>query len=222
MKRHILVSACALLLVANAAKAQVRWGVTTGLSLSQWDGQAVNSLQSLVAVTKGMAQTSMSPGWFIGANAAIPISERVTIEPGLYYTQKGYRFRGDLEVPKLNFLGANVSAQVRSHYIDMPVVMRVEVAKGLSLYACPQISYLAANDLKLGAGLLGINFIHQSIPMTNLFNRWDAAVTGGLAYQFSNGINFNAGYDYGLTRVDKAGAFKSFNRVIKIGIGYRF
>ena len=222
MKRHILVSACALLLVANAAKAQVKWGVTTGLSLSQWDGQAVNSLQSLAAVTKGMAQTSMSPGWFIGANAAIPISERVTIEPGLYYTQKGYRFRGDLEVPKLNFLGANVSAQVRSHYIDMPVVMRVEVAKGLSLYAGPQISYLAANDLKLGAGLLGINFIHQSIPMTNLFNRWDAAVTGGLAYQFSKGINFNAGYDYGLTRVDKAGAFKSFNRVIKIGIGYRF
>jgi len=222
MKRMILISACALLLVSTAAKAQVKWGVTTGVSLAQWDGQAVNSLQSLVAVTNGMAQTSMSPGWYFGLNAGIPISEHVTLEPGLYYTQKGYRFRGDLEVPKLNFLGANVSAQVRSHYIDMPVVMRVEVAKGLTLYAGPQISYLAANDLKLGAGILGINLIHQSIPMTNMFNHWDAAITGGVGYQFNNGINFNAGYDYGLTRVDKAGASNSYNRVIKIGIGYRF
>jgi len=49
---------------------------------------------------------------------------------------------------------------------------------------------------------LGINLLNNKIDATNQFNRWDAALTGGIGYQFSNGINLTASYDYGLSKLD--------------------
>jgi len=32
----------------------------------------------------------------------------------------------------------------------------------------------------------------------------------------------NAGYDHGLSRLDKNSNFKSYNRTFKVGVGFRF
>ena len=222
MKRILLLSVATILILSEGTYAQIKMGVKAGLSLSNWEGQAMNSLQSLVTLTSGMAQTKMKTGFYLGGYAELPLGERFSFEPGLYYTQKGYELKGDLEIAKLNFLGANVSAQVRSHYLDMPLLLRANLAKGFNIYAGPQLSYLVSNDLRLSAGILGINFLHQNLPLTSLFKPWDVAIVGGLGYQFENGLSLNAGYDYGLTRIDKSGSFSSYNRVIRVGIGYRF
>ena len=222
MKRFILLATIATFLICQTGFSQVKMGVKAGLSFTNWDGQAVNSLEKLVSVTNGMAQMKMKTGFYAGAFADLPLGERFSLEPGLYYTQKGYTLSGNLEIDKLNFLGANVSAQVRSHYIDMPLLFKANITKGLNIYAGPQVSYMVMNDLRLSAGILGINFLHQSIPMTDLFKRWDAAIVGGVGYQFENGLSLNAGYDYGLTKIDKGSNFSSYNRVIRVGIGYRF
>ena len=54
---------------------------------------------------------------------------------------------------------------------------------------------------------------------TAQFNRWDAGVTGGIGYQFSNGMNISASYDMGLTKIDANRNVNAYNRGIKIGIG---
>jgi hypothetical protein len=76
-------------------------------------------------------------------------------------------------------------------------------------------------DLRTSAGVLGINLLNSKIDATNQLNRWDAAVTGGIGYQFSNGINLMAAYDYGLSKMDANRNVNSYNNVIKLGLGIR-
>ena len=89
-------------------------------------------------------------------------------------------------------------------------------------FAGPQISYLASANLKTTAGVLGINLLNKTMDATSQFNRWDAGVTGGIGYQFSNGLNISASYDYGLSKVDASRRVNAYNNAIKLGIGINF
>ena len=74
----------------------------------------------------------------------------------------------------------------------------------------------------MNAGLLGISLLNTNMDVTNNFNRADFAITGGASYTFDNGFSVNAGYDHGLSRLDKNSNFKSYNRTFKVGVGFRF
>jgi len=93
---------------------------------------------------------------------------------------------------------------------------------GFQIFAGPQISYLASANLKTTAGVLGINLLNKTMDATSQFNRWDAGVTGGIGYQFSNGLNISASYDYGLSKVDASRRVNAYNNAIKLGIGINF
>ena len=86
----------------------------------------------------------------------------------------------------------------------------------------PQVSFLVKNNLKLDAGILGFSLFSRNLDITNNFNKTDIALAGGAGYQFDNGFNINAGYDYGLSKVDKNSNFKAYNRVVKVSVGFSF
>ncbi|HQW85252.1 MAG TPA: outer membrane beta-barrel protein, partial [Ferruginibacter sp.] len=103
-----------------------------------------------------------------------------------------------------------------------PLLLKVNVAKGLQVYAGPQVSYLVRSTLNAKLGVLGISIFNKGIGITDRFNKVDLGITGGIGYQFDNGINLQAGYDYGLTKLDKNNNYAAYNRVIKISLGYSF
>jgi Outer membrane protein beta-barrel domain len=218
--RFIAVTAC--LFTATAATAQIKYGVNAGVNMASWQGDAVKSLNSIVNVTDGYLATKGRTGFHVGGYVSIPVGSRVSIAPGLQYSQKGYAINGNLDIPALKFIGANAGAQVQSHYIDVPLLVRVEVAKGLSVYAGPQFSYLVKNNLRVDAGVLGISLLRRNLDITDQFKRIDAGIAAGARYQFANGFHVQAGYDYGLSRVDAGSSFKSYNRVVKVGVGFEF
>ena len=74
----------------------------------------------------------------------------------------------------------------------------------------------------MDAGLLGFSLLKTNMDVTDNFNKADIGLVGGASYTFDNGFSINAGYDHGLSRLDKNGNFKSYNRTVKVGIGYRF
>jgi opacity protein-like surface antigen len=74
----------------------------------------------------------------------------------------------------------------------------------------------------MDAGILGFSVLKRTMDITRNQNSVDWGVTGGLGYTFSNGFNINAGYDHGLSRIDKNSQFDSYNRSFKVGIGFRF
>ncbi len=161
------------------------------------------------------------PGFFAGIYASIPAGNNMSVEPGLFYSEKGYDLKGSLNVKGMEFLNANAKAQLQSDYIDMPVLLKATLG-GLQIFAGPQISFLAKANLHTTAGLLGINLLSTNMDATSQFNRWDAGVTGGVGYKFTNGINLMASYDYGLSKVDANKNIKAYSHAVKVGIGISF
>ena len=192
-----------------------------GISSAGIRGDAVNNLNNLLDFADGMVTTRNVTGFFAGTYATIPVGDIISIEPALYFSQKGYEMKGNLNLKNMDFLDANAKAQLQSQYIDMPVLLKANLG-GLQLFAGPQFSYLAHADLRMTAGVLGINLLNSKIDATSQFNRWDAAVTGGIGYQFSNGINLMASYDYGLSKMDVNKNINAYNNAVKIGLGINF
>lgn len=221
MKKHILLLVC--IAISSLAIAQIKptFGVRAGLSSSGMRGDAVNSLKNSIQFANGMITTHDHTGFFAGTYASIPVSSVFSVEPALYYSQKGYQLNGDFSIKGLDFLGANAKADLNSQYIDIPVVLKANM-DGFQVFAGPQVSYLVKADLKTTAGALGINLLNKTIDASSQFNRWDAGVTAGIGYQFTNGMNVMGSYDYGLTKVDANRNLNSYNRSFKVGVGFSF
>ena len=222
MKKIYTLIAVLFLFAVTQVNAQTRFGVNAGLNYSTWKGDAVGSLNDLFEFSNGMINTQPKAGLFAGGFAEMPLGAGISIQPGVYYSQKGYSMRGEIGGDKIDFLNAGARADLTSHYIDIPVVFKAEVAKGLQVFAGPQLSYLVKSNLKMDAGLLGISLFKTNIDVTDNFNKADWGITGGVGYSFDNGFSINAAYDHGLSRVDKNSTFESFNRNFKVGVGFRF
>jgi hypothetical protein len=221
MKKQILLFASIAISTLAMAQAKPSFGLRGGITSSTMKGDAVNSLNSLIDYTNGKVTTHPHTGFYGGAYASIPLGNTVSIEPGVYYAQKGYEMKGELNVKNMEFLGINGKAELQSHYIDMPLLLKVDIG-GLQVFAGPQVSYLAQADLRTTAGVLGFNVFNRKMDATEQFNRWDAGITGGLGYQFANGLNIRASYDHGLSKVDANQNFDSYNRSFKVGLGFGF
>lgn len=221
MKKLILLLAIVAFYGLGYAQSTASFGVKAGISSAGLQGDAVKSFNNLLDFSDGMLTTSNRTGFFAGGYANIPLGGNITIEPGLYYTDKGYQLRGDLNLKGLEFLGANATANLHSGYLDIPVLLKANF-DGFQVFAGPQVSYLLQSDLKLKAGVLGINLLNKTIDASGQFNKWDAGVTGGVGYQFKNGINLSGSYDYGLMKADADKNVDVYNRGFKLGIGVQF
>lgn len=221
MKNKILPIIILLISSNGFAQQKPTFGVKAGMVSSGIRGDASNSLTNLLDFSNGMITTGDYTGVFAGFNTNIPLSANFSVEPGIYYSQKGYELKGALNVKGLDFLGANAKAQLQSQYLDVPLLLKANFG-GLQIFAGPQVSYLIKSDLKTTAGVLGINLLNKTMDASNQFNSWDASLTGGIGYQFGNGINISASYDYGLLKMDANRNINAYSRAIKLGIGVNF
>ena len=89
MKKQILLFTTILISVISFSQSQSSFGVRAGITSSSMKGDAVSNLQNILDYTNGAITTSGQTGFFAGANASIPVSDLVSFEPGLYYSQKG-------------------------------------------------------------------------------------------------------------------------------------
>lgn len=208
---------------ATANKADgVRFGIRAGLNVADWSGDAVQSVQQLLDFTDGAVTREQRPGFHAGAYVSLPLGPRFTVEPGIQYSEKGMTVSGKLPIEQLDFLNAKATATARMGYIDVPVLLKGYLTRGLYLYAGPQASYLATSKVRVTAGALGFNAYRQDFDVRQYFRELDFSVTGGAGYQFGNGLGLSAGYDYGLSSLDKNNRFDAQNRVVKASLNYTF
>jgi hypothetical protein len=210
------------ILMINSLHAQVTYGIRSGVNYATWKGDDIQIIEDLVDKTKGYVETKGRTGMHIGGYVHIPITNGLAFEPGLAYSKKGYSLKGDFQIPVLKYFNINARAQVQSHYIDIPLVMKANVYKGLQVYAGPQVSYLVRSTLNAKLGVFGITLFNRGVGITERFNKIDMGLTGGIGYQFNNGLNVQAGYDYGLSKLDKNDNYAANNRVVKVSVGFSF
>ena len=219
MKKKILLSLFLFLSIVSFA--QVRYGVAAGVSVYSINGNAADNLKQVLSFTNGMVTTGPVTGFYGGGYANIPVSSNVSVEPGIYYSNKGYALTGDYTVKGIDILTADATAKLRTGYIEMPVLLKGNF-NGLQIFAGPQVSYLSNASVNINAGLAGINLLHSKMDVTNQMNRWDVGITGGVGYQFDNGLRITASYERGLSKVDAGQNVKSYNQGFKIGGGISF
>lgn len=218
MKNKIILLSLILVSENLFAQSNIKVGIDAGATYSTVQGDAAKSLNGLLNLTNGIASTRNHLGFYAGLNADIPIASNISLAPGVMYSQKGYEISGSFSPKGLNFIGADAKAILQTNYIDVPVLLKAKL-EGLQVFAGPQISYLTNASLKTTAGVLGVNLLNKTIDATSQFNRWDAGVTIGLGYEFTNGMYISGSYDYGLQKIDASKSLDAYNRSFKIGIG---
>ena len=212
-----------MLAVSSGAFSQSKTsvGFKAGVTSASLKGDAVNSLNNLLGYVEDYVSAGSSTGFYTGAFVHLPMGQTFSFEPGFYITQKGYEMKAGLNVKPLDALGVGARAKLKLNYFDIPLLLKANMG-GLTVFAGPQFSYLRNADLKIGAGVLGINIISTKIPVGSQFNRWDFGYTAGLGYEFTNGLSLTVSYDQGLNKIDKNKSLDVYNRVVKLGIGFRF
>ena len=221
MKKQILLLMLMTVALSSFSQQKISYGVRGGVTSSGMRGDAINNFNNLLDFTKGMVSTKNHTGYFGGGYVSIPLSSNLSIEPALYYSQKGYDMVGAISAKGINFLGVNAKASITTQYIDLPVLLKANL-NGFQVFGGPQISYLTAANLRTTAGLLGFNLLNYKTDASSQFNKWDASLTGGIAYQFGNGFHVMAAYDHGLSKTDANRNLKSYNHSFKVGLGMGF
>jgi len=130
-----------------------------------------------------------------GFMAEISISEKIFIQPELLYSGQG-------------------GSSINLSYLNMPLIGKYYVTKGLSIEAGPQIGYLLSAKT-------GDRNIKSS------FNKFDFGANLGLGYKFNNRLNFGIRYNLGLLNINKINANNDHdpgnkNQVFQITVGYFF
>ena len=198
MKKILMIAA--MMVATIAAKAQFEPGTFSlqpkvGFNLSEISAKDSKSKAGLVAGLEGQYQIN---NWF-------------ALSAGLLYTQEGTKIK-DSEL-KFNL-----------EYLNIPVMAKFYVAKGLSLNAGLQLGFMTKGKLK-GNG--------YNDDIKSICNKADFSIPLSIAYEFTNGLSFEARYTGGLTNVIKEETIKAAgmsykwekdnkNEVFMLTVGYKF
>ena len=208
--------------ISFSSTAQIKPIIKVGAVQSTWKGEAKESLDQLIDVSNGYVTSRNRTGFYAGAGIDLPLGKFISVEPSLIYTQRGYGLKGNLTIADLKIEALNARATSQMHYIDLPVLLKIKPVAGLQIFAGPQVSYLVHNNLRADVSVLGFSLLNKDLDITEQFNRWDMGITGGVGFEFENGIGITASYERGFQRLDKNQSFKVFNEGYKAGLTYTF
>lgn len=210
MKKTMLILCTLFLGVTVMAQTQkVKIGVKAGLNISSltFDESELNS--------------SGKTGFTAGIMVEVPLAKNFSLQPELLYSQQGAKTSfSDVDVKNSNF-----KSSIQLNYLNIPVMLKYYVIKGLSLQAGPQIGILLKANNKYQDNFLGYEN-QESFNLKKYSVGIDTAVNFGLGYQFKDKFYTDLRYNLSYSNVFKEGDTNHFinndmkNRVFQITIGY--
>lgn len=151
--------------------------------------------------TDNVDDNNMLTGFHVGGYAKIAITDVVAIQPELLYSTKG----AELVYNNSLFGG---TAKFKLGYIEVPVLLVINVTENLSLQAGGYAAYLV--DAKTTNEGNGNTFDFEDNLDTDDYNKFDAGLVGGIGFDIDS-FGFGARYNYGLTTIGKQNNFSGFN-----------
>lgn len=181
MKKLLFCLAIAVFGIANLNAQDIDFGVKAGLNFTSISGDDV-------------PDSGMNTDFHFGVMAELSITDKFSFQPELLYSGQG--FSTDQNTILLN-------------YINVPLIAKYYLTKGLSLEAGPQIGFL-------------ISAKNENVDIKDQIKSFDFGVNLGVSYKFDNGLNFGARYNFGLSDINDISGFtnKNQNAVFQLSIGY--
>ncbi|MBA4058615.1 MAG: hypothetical protein C0490_28120, partial [Marivirga sp.] len=127
------------------------------------------------------------PGFQMGAIWQVPVGDKLTIEPGLMYSNRGLGYKMEESgVYEPGVPGGSYSysyeQKKRLHYMEVPLFVSGSVANGLDLYGGPQVGFLLAAKV--------VNETNGEVTSTEKgtdgFKKVDLGIAAGLRYAIPN------------------------------------
>jgi len=182
-------------------------------------------LQPKVGVNMGMVSDDNSKlkfGMVAGFEGQYQVNNWFGLSLGILYSQQGSKFK-DLNDVKLN-----------TEYLNIPVMAKFYVAKGLSLNVGVQPGFLTKSKFNVGGYNMYIDDmkLEGEADIKDNTNKFDFSIPMSIAYEFDFGLAIEARYTSGLTNVMKNAfdstastydkTYKNKNEVISLTVGYKF
>lgn len=250
MKKLLILCACILCIPEIGAQKTVTFGIRAGVNLSTYSTK--NDYISQIPYGNGIQlEKNMYPGVHIGFIADIRLSRIFYLQPGIYYTTMGTKYKAkiDLQLPGYSgFLKYHINGTETQmpQYIQIPVLLslrtpvnarqdiawRVNAGPYISCGVAGKIGsdYYADIQGKSGYVKEKTNFFQDGC-----YRRLDAGLSFGTGFDirsFYIGFNFDLGLvnieDYNDMKVDNQtlhtdkGNIETYNRNISIRFGYNF
>jgi hypothetical protein len=206
MKKFVLLVAFALFVFNSNAQDRptkdpyaLTIGIIAGVNFASLTGDNTNNQSSLT-------------GFHAGAVVDIPFADGFSVQPGLVYSAQGAEYEDSEED------GISYDGKFKLDYLNVPLIVKYEVADGFTLEAGPQIGFnISAKDEYESPEDSGEEDIED-------FKSIDFAASVGLGYTMASGLNIGARYNIGLTELDDSDVEPENwkNGVVQISIGYFF
>ncbi|WP_264529455.1 porin family protein [Flavobacterium sp. N502540] len=129
-------------------------------------------------------------GFNAGLYATLPVSDFIAIQPEILFTTKGAKL-------EYNNAFASGDSKFRLNYIEVPLLVRVNITRNFNVHAGGYASYLVSSKV---TGRGDFNF-EQEIDTDDL-NKFDAGLSAGVGVDFDP-ISIGLRYNYGLTTIGK-------------------
>lgn len=226
--RTMRLTICALLLLSSfIATAQTTFGIRAGYGQS-----ALRSGSTLDVATDQLEGVGAISA---GILAEVPLTNFLSLRPGLEYTQRGTSIELTEEVRVLGIqLPVGARARTTFNYLEAPVLFQFNLPteSGVQPYALigPSIGYAVKGRLRTSArALIDFTLTDTEVNLEAInYERWHVAAVGGLGIRTRLGettqIFLEARYEHGLTQpyniplIRDGVGFQAFN----IGAGVSF
>jgi hypothetical protein len=183
MKKFLLLAVVTVLGFTNVDAQEIKFGAKGGLNFASISGDNTKGIDLVTAFNFGVL-------------SEIPISDKFSFQPELMYSGQGYSFNNNT---------------IALSYLNIPLMGKYYLTKGLSLEAGPQIGFLLSAK-------------NEKTDVKDSFNTFDFGVNFGLGYKLDNGLNFGVRYNLGLTDINNLdnSSIENKNGVLQLSIGYFF
>lgn len=186
MKKVVLIVVITVIGLSNVNAQEFNLGVKGGLNFATLIGE-------------NNSEMSWTTDFNLGVMAEIKISDKFSFQPELMYSGQGY----DSNMASEGIIALN--------YLNVPLMAKYYVTKGLSLEAGPQMGFLLSTK-----GGIDTN--------KDQFKTTDFGVNFGLGYTLDNGLNFSVRYNRGFTDINNIDGISDKNRngIVQLSVGYFF
>lgn len=210
MKKLVLSAAVAVFGIMgmnaqNLNTEALQLGVRGGVNLSTLNGD-----------TPAGVETENLTGFHIGLFTEIPVAPRFSVQPEVIYSEQGTTFKSD-------FAGVSAESDLRTQYLNVPILAKVYVANGFNIQAGPQIGFLTGAEMQMDG--------MDDIDVKDELKSTDFGLLLGAGYKLPMGLTIDARYNLGLSNTfdGDADAFEDLgsdqdwkNGVFQIGLGFQF
>lgn len=186
---------CAMVAVVNAQ--QLHYGLKADFNMFKLDGQGIKS--------------NYTPGGRIGFFATYDFTTKWGIQPELLFSQASPKRDDDFSERYIHNSNDQANKNIKLSYLTLPVLLRYNINKKITINAGPEYSYLFyANE-----NLLTYN--------QSAFKRSDLGIAAGATFTFDI-LHVYARYVYGLSNVnnvDDRYTWKTQQAQVGLGINFK-